>query len=205
MELHLKYDISLVCQVLLREHLEKHSIPYNLTKLGGVEIKDTVSADKARLLEAELRNYGIELIDNSKSIVVQKIKEAVHEIIYRGEKSSRIKLSDFLSGKLKLSYSYLSKIFSEETGMSVENYMIRHRIERVKQLITENCMTITEIAWKLNYSSAAHLSNQFKKITGLTPTFYQDLVIRKGRLRGDHNKNQPARNQPQLLKESMLL
>lgn len=181
MEMHLKYDINFACKVLLQEQLEKLEIPYNITEKGTVEFTETVPVEKSKKLEAALKKYGIELIYNSKNILVQQMKEAVQDIIYRNNKPSGIKLSDYMAGKLHLSYSYLSKIFSDETGTSIENYMICHRIERVKQLLLENHLTISEIAWKLNFSSVAHLSNQFKKITGISPTIYQQLVTQNRR------------------------
>lgn len=192
MELHLKYDIQLACKIILQENLERMGIPYRLTGTGSVELTEAVSAEKSKKLEADLKKYGIELIDNSKNILVQQIKEAIQEIIYRSNKPVQFKLSEFISDKLKLSYSYLSKVFSEEMGISIEYYMIIQRVERVKQLLAENRLTITEIAWKLNYSSIAHLSNQFKKVTGITPTFYQQILKKNNQSIKKHKQNIPV-------------
>ena len=176
MELHLKYDIQLACKIILQENLERIGIDYRLTDNGTVELTEAVSVEQFKKLAADLKKYGIELIDNSINIIVQQTKEAIQEIVYSANRPASFKLSEFISKKLNLSYSYLSKVFSEETGISIENHMIMQRIERVKQLLTENRYTITEIAWKLNYSSVAHLSNQFKKTTGITPTLYQRML-----------------------------
>ncbi len=185
----LKYDINLACRVIIKEHLERLNIPFYITDLGTVEINGILSFEKSEILAAELKKYGIELIDNSESILVQQIKEAIYELVYRFSQPSQLKLSEHVANKLNLSYSYLSKVFSEEMGISIENYMIMQRVERVKQLLAENRLTITEIAWKLNYSSVAHLSNQFKKITGITPTFYQQIVNKnKSRIKNHMHK-----------------
>lgn len=188
MELHLKYDIQLACKIILQENLERMGIPYRLTSTGSVELTEAVSAEKSKKLEAGLKKYGIELIDNSKNILVQQIKEAIQETINRTSRPVQFKMSEFISSKMNLSYSYLSKVFSEETGISIENYMILQRVERVKQLLTENRLTISEIAWKLNYSSVGHLSNQFKKIVGITPTFYQQLILKRNHITKRHSR-----------------
>ena len=171
--MHFKYDIRKACRVILQEHFERFGISGNITASGGMVIEGPLSSEKYRLLETDLKKYGIEIIVNSRSVLVQQIREAVTDWIYYSERNRDITLSAWIAEKLNMSYSHLSRIFSEETCLSIENYMIRQRIERARQLILLGTTTLTEIAWKLNYSSVAHLSNQFKKVTGLTPTQYQ--------------------------------
>jgi AraC-like DNA-binding protein len=176
MNMQFRYDINLVCNIILKEHLSKFGIPCLISDTGKIEMNGTLSSDQFQKLETALRKYGIGIIENSRSALVQKIKDSILDLVYYPEKHSGSKLSSLLADRMNLSYSYLSRIFSEETHISIENYMIQQRIERAKQLIMENRHTITEIAWKLNYSSVAHLSNQFKKITGLTPTLFQKII-----------------------------
>ena len=177
--MRIKYDINQACHVIFQEQLEKFGIISRNNSLEKVEINGKLTPEQFRQLEKSLKKYGIEFIDNSKSDLVQQIKEAITDLIYRDGNHSDIKLSVYLTGKLNLSYSYLSRIFSEATNISIENYMILQRVERAKQLISEENLTISEVAWKLNYSSLAHLSYQFKKTTGLTPTTFQRIIKRR--------------------------
>jgi AraC-like DNA-binding protein len=177
--MHLKYDISMACRVILQEHLAQHGISGHVSGMGMVELDRELSAEQYKSLENDLRKYGIEIIENPKSAIVQQIKDSIMEYICCHEKNPGEKLSVWISRKMNLSYGYISRIFSEETFSSIENYMINQRIERVKHLIACDKMTFTEIAWIMNYSSVAHLSNQFKKVTGITPTRFQKMIIKK--------------------------
>lgn len=179
MILNIKYDINLACKIILQEHLAKIGIPFEITGLGEIRVTGNISSEQYEKLEKSIKKYGIEIIDNPKTALVQRIKEVIIEMVYMNEKLPDSRISAYISTKLNLSYSYLSKIFTEVTYTSIENYMILQRIERVKQLIIEENLTFTEVAWKLNYSSVAHLSNQFKKTTGLTPTVFQRIIERR--------------------------
>jgi AraC-like DNA-binding protein len=179
--MHLKYDINTAFRVILQEHLAQFGISGNMSGMGIVELDRKLSQEQYRRLEDDLKKYGIEIIDNSKSALVQQIKDAIMEYVCYHEKKPGEKLSSWITWKLNLSYSYISRIFSEETLTSIENYMIMQRIERVKHLIACDRMTFTEIAWKMNYSSVAHLSNQFKKVTGITPTRFQKMITKRNR------------------------
>jgi AraC-like DNA-binding protein len=179
MKLHIKYDIHLACRVILQEKLEELEIPYQLTGLGEVQINGTITPDQYRNLETAIKRYGIEIIDNPKNALVQKIKEVIIELVYSDAKLPDSKISAYIADKMNLSYSYLAKIFAEVTYTSIENFMILQRIERVKKLIIEEKLTCTEVAWKMNYSSVAHLSNQFKKTTGLSPTKFQRIIAKR--------------------------
>jgi AraC-like DNA-binding protein len=177
-----KYDINLACKVILQEHLDQIGIPYTISSMGEVEFETPVPADQLKEFETSIKKYGIEIIDNPRNALVQKIKEVIIELIYKDDKLTESKVSAYLADKLNFSYGYLSKIFSEVTYTSIENFMIIQRIERAKQLIVEEKLTCTEVAWKMNYSSVAHLSNQFKKTTGLTPTVFQRIIEKRNNL-----------------------
>ena len=180
MKLHIKYDIHLCCKVVLQEHLERLKLPYTITGLGEVEIKGNLPADQYSALEMGLKKYGIEIIDNPKNILVQKIKDAVVEMVYLKDTLPLANNSVYLAEKLNKAYNYLSDTFAQVTFSSIQSYIIYHRIERTKLEIIEGKLNMTEIAYKLKYSSIAHLSNEFKKVTGLTPTAFQRIIgIRK--------------------------
>ena len=182
MKFQVKCDINLACRVVLQEHLEKLEIPYEITGVGEVQLKGPIPSDKFVEFEASIKRYGIEIIDNPKFAIVQKIKDIIVEMVYKKEKLPDSKISTYLANQMNLSYGYLSKIFSEVTYTSIENFMIIQRIERAKQLIIEENLTCTEVAWKMNYSSVAHLSYQFKKTTGLTPTVFQRIIERRNNM-----------------------
>ncbi len=179
MKFQFKYDINLACRVILQENLDKIGIPYEISGMTEVQFKGHVSHEEFRKLELSLKKYGIEIIDDPKSVIVQKIKEIIKEIVYLEEKPDNSKISAYIAERMNLSYGHLSKIFSEVTYTSVENFYVLQRVERVKQLITEEKLTCTEVAWKMSYSSVAHLSSQFKKTTGLTPRAFQSIIERR--------------------------
>jgi AraC-like DNA-binding protein len=179
MKLQIKYDINLACKIILQEHLEKYEIPYEMSGLGEIELKRPVSSDEYKELENALKKYGIEILDNPKNAFIQRIKDVIIEMIYLDDKLQTSKISVYLADKLNHSYGYLSSLFSEITHTSIENFIILQKIERAKQMIIEDKLTLTEMAWQLNYSSVAHLSNQFKKTTGLTPTAFQRIIKKR--------------------------
>jgi AraC-like DNA-binding protein len=179
LKLNIKYDINQAAKVILREKLEELGLDYQLNGMGEVEINGNVTPDQLKALEASIKKYGIEIIDNPKNVLVQKIKEVIIDLVYSEAKLPDSKISAYIADKMNLSYSYLAKIFAEITYTSIENFMILQRVERVKKLIIEEKLTCTEVAWKMNYSSVAHLSNQFKKTTGLSPTVFQRIIERR--------------------------
>jgi AraC-like DNA-binding protein len=184
MKLQIKYDINTACKVILQEQLEKLGILYQINGLGEVELKNELSNEQYKELEQSIDRYGIRIMDNlnPKMAMAEKIKEVINEIVYCDDKLPYSRISDCITYKLKLSYSYLSKIFSDITHSSIENYVILQRIERAKQMILEEKLTLSEVAWKLNYSSLAHLSNQFKKTTGLSPSVFQRIIERRNNI-----------------------
>lgn len=179
MKINIKYDINLACKVILQEKLEELGIAFNINGLGEVEIDGSLAPEQYKLLESSIKKYGIEIIDNPKNALVQRIKEVIIDLVYSDSKLPDSKISAYIADKMNLSYSYLAKIFAEVTYTSIENFMILQRIERVKKLIIDEKLTCTEVAWRMNYSSVAHLSNQFKKTTGLSPTVFQRIIERR--------------------------
>lgn len=179
MNLYTKCDISVASKKILQEQLDKLEIRYTILGFSEVEIKDGISNSKLKQLADGLSQYGIDIVESPKTILVQKIKDTIIELVYMEDKMTTSKVSAFLASRLNHSYGYLSKLFSETTYSSIENYIILQKTERAKQLIATNALTFTEIAWKLNYSSVAHFSTHFKNATGLTPTAFQRIINKR--------------------------
>ena len=171
--------VSLRCKMLVKAELEKLNLKHNIVELGEVEIMDDISAEIHDELKKNLLQSGLELMDDQRAILVEKIKNIIIELVHYTDEIPKISFSDYLSEKLKHNYSYLSNLFSEVKGTTIEHFIIIHKIERVKELIIYNELNLSEIAYKLHYSSVAHLSTQFKKITGLTPSFFKSLKHKK--------------------------
>ena len=167
------------CKMLVKEELRKLGLHFILVDLGVVEIMESITPDQRELIRSALLSSGLELMDDKKAILVEKIKNVIIEMIHYTDELPKVNFSDFLSEKLGYDYTYLSNLFSEMQGTTIEQFIISHKIERVKELIIYNELNLTEIAWKLHYSSVAHLSNQFKKITGLTPSHFKNLKYKR--------------------------
>ena len=167
--------VCIRCQMVVKAELEELGLHYIYVKIGEADIIENLSADRLNLLDKRLKKSGLLLMDDKKSILVEKIKSAIIELVHYTEDPLKINLSDFLSEKLNYNYTYLANLFSEVKGITIENFFITHKIERAKELIVYDELNLSEIAYKLHYSSVAHLSNQFKKITGLTPSHFKKL------------------------------
>jgi len=176
MKLFLKYDIPTICKTLLSDQLEKMGLSFKITGFGELEITGSLTPSQLKGVQEQLMKVGIEVVETQKRKLVQQTKDAIIEMVYMEEHLPVSKFSSYLASKLHHSYGYISTIFSEVTYTSIENFIILQKIERAKQLILTNDMTITEIAWKLNYSSVAHFSTQFKNVTGLTPSAFLRIV-----------------------------
>ncbi len=159
----------------VKQELKKLNLHYVVVELGEVEIMENISAAQKDEFRASLLKIGLELMDDKKGILIDKIKKVIVELIHYTEKPLKINFSDYLSEKLNHDYTYLANLFSEVEGITIEHYIIFHKIERVKELLFYDELSLKEIAYKLHYSSIAHLSNQFKKITGLTPSHFKKL------------------------------
>ncbi len=175
MKLYIKFMVSIRCKMMVKSELDKLDIKYYAVELGEVEIAEALTSEQRQLLRDGLQRLGLDLMDDKKAILIQKIKNVIVEQVHYAEEGPKVNFSDFLSEKLHYDYTYLAKLFSEVTGITIEHYVIAHKIERVKELLLYDELSLTEIAYQMNYSSVAHLSNQFKKVTGLTPTFFKNL------------------------------
>ena len=171
--------VSLRCKLLVKSELEKLGIAYKYVELGEADLEESVSNELLGNLKAVLAKSGLELMDDKKAMLVEKIKKVIIEMIHYADEFPETNFSDFLSKKLKHNYKYLSNLFCEVKGTTIEHFIIMHKIEKVKELIIYDELSLTEIAYKMNYSSVAHLSNQFKKVTGLTPTYFKEIGISK--------------------------
>jgi AraC-like DNA-binding protein len=155
--------------------LEKTGLDYKTVNLGEVELVKQISASKRELLKTALLKYGFELMDDRKSILIEKIKNVIIEMVHYADELPKVNFSDYISTKLNQDYTYLSNLFSEVQGTTIEHFIIAHKIEKVKEMLVYDELTLTEISYRLNYSSVAHLSNQFKKVTGLTPSHFKKI------------------------------
>jgi AraC-like DNA-binding protein len=167
--------VSLRCKMMVQEELKKLGLKYAVVDLGMVEIMQDISQEQREQLKINLLRSGLELLDDKKSILVEKIKNVVIEMIHYSDELPKVNYSDYISEKLDYDYTYLANTFSEVKGITIQQFIIIHKIEKVKELLLYDELNLTEISYKLNYSSVAHLSNQFKKITGLSPSFYKQL------------------------------
>ena len=167
--------VSLRCKLLVKEKLDKLGLAYGSVDLGEVEILPDISDQQKMQLKISLSEVGLELMDDRKKILIERIKAVVVEMVHYSDDLPKTNFSDYISEKLHYDYTYLANLFSEVKGTTLEHFVIAHKIERVKELLIYDELSLTEISYKLNYSSVAHLSNQFKKITGLTPSFFKKL------------------------------
>jgi AraC-like DNA-binding protein len=161
--------------MVLAEELKKLGLRHRVINLGSVEIEDTIAPELREQLKKNLLRSGLELLDDKKSILIEKIKNVIIEMIHYTDELPNVNYSDYISEKLNYDYTYLSNIFSEVKGINIQHFIILHKIEKVKELLLYDELNLTEISYRLHYSSVAHLSNQFKKVTGLSPSYYKQL------------------------------
>ena len=171
--------VSNRCKMLVKEELERLGLDCTVVNLGEVELAGQLNADQRGRIRAALLRSGLELMDNKKAILIEKIKNAIIEMVHHSHAWPKVNFSDHLGSRLGYNYTYLANLFSEVEGITIEQFIIVHKIERVKELIIYDELNLTQIAEKLHYSSVSHLSNQFKKITGLTPSFFKSLKWKK--------------------------
>jgi len=167
--------VSNRCKMAVKEELKKLGLHFIVVDLGEVDIMETISMEKRALLKANLLQSGLELMDDKKAMLIEKIKTVIIEMVHYSDEAIKINFSSYLSEKMNHDYTYLSNLFSEVQGTTIEHFIISHKIERIKELIIYGEHNITEIAWKMGYSSVAHLSSQFKKVTGLSPSHFKQL------------------------------
>jgi AraC-like DNA-binding protein len=174
-KLLIKNMVSLRCKLIVKSELEKLHLHFHVVELGEVEINEELTSIQKEELKFGLLKFGLELLEDKKSVLIEKIKNIIVEMIHYSDEPPTLNFSAYLVEKLNYDYNYLSNLFSEVKGTTIERFIISHKIERAKELLIYNELTLTEIAEKLHYSSVAHLSNQFKKVTGLTPTFFKKM------------------------------
>ncbi|HEY0175077.1 MAG TPA: AraC family transcriptional regulator [Pedobacter sp.] len=173
MKLHIKNMVSNACKMIVKNELDTLGLQYDKIELGEVEMRNIPTQDEYRLLKTALIKFGLELMADKKAMLIERIKNTIINMVHYTEELPKVKNSDYISEKIEHDYTYLANVFSQETGMTIEHYIISHKIERAKELIRYNELNLTEISYLLNYSSVAHLSRQFKQVTGLTASFFR--------------------------------
>lgn len=167
--------VSIRCKLVVTAELERLGLHYSSVELGEVEIDETLYPAQREALANALKRSGLELMDDKKAILIERIKQVIIERVHYSEEALRVNFSNYLSEKLNYDYTYLANLFSEVEGTTIEHFIIKHKIERVKELLIYDELSLTEISYKLHYSSVGALSNQFKKVTGLTPSFFKQI------------------------------
>ena len=161
--------------MVVKEALKMMGVHFIVVELGEVEVMESLSREQLEQLKMALDGSGLELMDDKRAVLIEKIKNAIVDMVHHTDEQIKVNFSEYLSEKLHHDYTYLANLFSEVQGTTIEQFIILHKIERIKELIIYGELNITEISWKMNYSSVAHLSNQFKKVTGLTPSHFKQL------------------------------
>lgn len=177
--------VSMRCKNAVRQELNKLGLHFVIVDLGEVEVMESLSNEQYDLLKIGLEEQGLELMEDKKAILIEKIKTVIIELVHYTNELPKVNYSDYISEKLNHDYTYLSNIFSSVKGMTIQQFIIEHKIERVKELLMYNEQNLTEISYKMHYSSVAHLSSQFKKVTGLSPSEFQKLKV-KNRIPIEH-------------------
>jgi len=173
--------VSNRCKMAVKEALKKLGLHFVVVELGEVDLMETITEEQRQQIKRELLISGLELMDDKRAMLIEKIKTVIIEMVHYSDEIIKVNFSDYLSEKLDHDYTYLANLFSEVQGTTIEQFIIVHKVERIKELINYGELNITEIAWKLNYSSVAHLSNQFKKVTGLSPSHFKQMKVKMRR------------------------
>jgi AraC-like DNA-binding protein len=179
MKIFIKNMVCIRCEMIVKSELDKLGLSYRYVRIGEADLISKLSQAKAEMLNTALKKSGLELLDDKKSLLVEKIRSAIIDWVRNTEDRNKEKLSEHLSAKLDYDYMYLSNLFSEVMGTTIEQFFIAHRIERAKELLIYDEMNLTEIADLLHFSSVAHLSNQFRKVTGFTPSAFRQMKNRR--------------------------
>ena len=177
--------VCIRCKMLVKDELTKLGLHYTVVELGEADILEHISSEQHEQFKIALSKSGLELMDDKKSILIEKIKNVIVELTHYSEDPLTVNFSEYLSQKLNHNYTYLANLFSEVQGTTIEKFLIMHKIERVKELLVYNELNLTEIAYQMHYSSVAHLSAQFKKVTGLTPSHFKQLKDKKRSMLGN--------------------
>ena len=179
MKLYIKYMVSLRCKMVVKSELKNLGLHFTTVELGVVEIMEDITKEQRAKLKLALAEAGLELMDDKRAVLIEKIKIVITEMIHYSDELPKVNYSEYISKIMGYDYTYLANIFSEVQGITIEHYIIKHKIEKVKELLLYDELNLTEISYIMNYSSVSHLSTQFKKVTGLTPTFFKNLKDKK--------------------------
>ncbi|MBS4061119.1 MAG: helix-turn-helix domain-containing protein [Bacteroidetes bacterium] len=193
MKLYIKYMVSLRCKMLVKEELKKMGLHFIIVELGEIEIMEDITFAEREHLKKALLNSGLELMEDKKSVLIERIKNTIIEMIHISDELPKVNYSEYISKKLNYDYTYLANIFSEMKGITIQQFIIIHKIEKIKELLMYQEFNLTEISYMMQYSSVAHLSNQFKKVTGMTPSVFKNLKTKtRHQIEGieDHRKIQ---------------
>lgn len=183
MKIHVKYMVSLRCKLVVKDALDHMGIHYKRIDLGEIDLMENViTQEQHDLLKHTLMKSGLELMDETKSVLVERTKNIIIEMVHYADELPKYNISQFLSDKLQHNYTYIANLFKEVTGTTIQHFILLHKIEKAKELILYDELNLNEIAYQLHYSSVAHLSNQFKKLTGLTPSYFKKIHDYKKRL-----------------------
>lgn len=177
--------VCIRCKMVVKEELTKLGLHCIVVELGEVEITENITPRQHDQIQVALLRSGLELMDDKKSMLIQKIKNVIIELVHYSEEPLRVKFSEYLSKKLNYDYTYLANIFSEVQGTTIEKFIISHKIERVKELLVYDQLNLSEIAYLMHYSSVSHLSAQFKKVTGLTPSHFKQIKKKRRNMLDD--------------------
>lgn len=181
MWLYIKYMVSIRCKMIVKSELDTLGVRHGNVELGKVEIEENLTPDQYKKLQKGLERAKLELMDEKDSMLVENIKNIIVEMIHYSDVPLKLNFSEYLAAKLNHSYNSLGNLFSQTTGTTIEQYIIAHKIERAKELLLYDELSLKEIAHELHYKSVSHLSGQFKKVTGLTPTYFKSLGQFKSR------------------------
>lgn len=179
MKIFIQHMVSLRCKMMVKSVLEKMNIAYKSVELGEIVLVKSISESTKEELKSELRKSGLKVMDDKKAILIEKIIAIIVEMVHYSDEIPNVNFSTLLQEKMQQDYHKMAEIFSETKGITIEHFIILHKIEKIKELLIYDELNITEISYKMNYSSVAHLSKQFKQITGLTPSFFKTLSKKK--------------------------
>jgi len=179
MKIYIQNMVSLRCKMMVKLELEKLDINYVSVELGEVKLTKPISENKRKLLKKALHQSGLEVMDDKKAMMIEKIINIIVEMVHYSDELPKVNFSSFLQEKMKQDYHKLAEIFSKTKGITIEHFIILHKVEKIKELITYDKLNLTEISYLMHYSSVAHLSKQFKQVTGLTPSFFKSLAVRE--------------------------
>jgi AraC-like DNA-binding protein len=179
LKLYIKYMVSNRCKMAVKEILKKLGLHFVVVDLGEIDIMEDISGERLEIFRLALADGGFELMDDTRAILIERIINVIIEMVHHTEEMIKINFSEFLSEKLNHDYNYMSKIFSEVKGITIQQFIIVHKVEKIKELLLYGELNLTEISYRLNYSSVSHLSNQFRKVTGLSPSDFKHLKGKK--------------------------